>query len=179
MTRGQRQKPPWWLRGGVKGDSVVQMWDAGAQDRALRWQSVGGGVVDEGIPGLADRLDYLFKTVINPKTSRLYSNDAVAAALAEKGVSVTGTHISHLRTGRRDNPSARLLAGLAQLFGVPIGYFFDPRMEERINAELGALGALRDTEARSLMMRAQGISPESMKHLKGILERIREIEGLD
>src|SRR6476660_8984649 len=158
MTRGQRQKPPWWLRGGVKGDSVVQMWDAGAQDRALRWQSVGGGVVDEGIPGLADRLDYLFKTVINPKTSRLYSNDAVAAALAEKGISVTGTHISHLRTGRRDNPSARRLAGLAELFGVPLGYFFQSDVEEQIKGELQALMALRDTEIRSVMLRAQGIS---------------------
>ena len=135
-------------------------------------------VVDEGIPGLADRLDYLFKTVINPKTSRLYSNDAVAAALAEKGISVTGTHISHLRTGRRDNPSARLLAGLAELFGVPLGYFFEPEVEEQIKEELQTLVALRDTGIRSVMLRAQGISPQSMEHLKALLDRIREIEGL-
>src|SRR6478735_384399 len=137
---------------------------------------VGG---DEGIPGLAEKLNHLFLTFAAPTRTGLYSNDSAAAALGELGVTVTGTHISHLRTGRRDNPSARLLAGLAQLFGVPIGYFFDPTMEERINSELGALTALRDSEAKSLMLRAQGISPESMKHLKGILERIREIEGLD
>lgn len=134
---------------------------------------------EEGIPGLAEKLNYLFLTLPAPTRSGLYSNDSAAAALAERGVTVTGTHISHLRTGRRDNPSARLLAGLAELFGVPIGYFFDPTMEERINSELGALSALRDSEAKSLMLRAQGISPQSMEHLKGILERIREIEGLD
>ena len=93
---------------------------------------------------------------------------------------MTGTHLSHLRTGRRDNPSARLLAGLAELFGVPIGYFFDPTMEDKINSELGGTRPrCRDSEAKSLMLRAQGISPQSMEHLKGILERIREIEGLD
>jgi len=92
---------------------------------------------------------------------------------------VSGVHISHLRSGRRDNPSARLLAALAELFGVPIGYFFDPTMENRINAELDALTALQDSRAKSLMLRAQGVSPESMDHLEGLLERIRQIEGLD
>ena len=92
---------------------------------------------------------------------------------------VSGVHISHLRSGRRDNPSARLLAALAELFGVPIGYFFDPTMENRINAELEALTALQDSRAKSLMLRAQGVSPESMDHLEGLLERIRQIEGLD
>lgn len=134
---------------------------------------------DEGIPGLADKLNHLFLTVVAPTRTGLYSNDSAAAALGERGITVTGTHLSHLRTGRRDNPSARLLAGLAELFGVPIGYFFDPTVENKINSELGALSALRDSEARSLMLRAQGISPQSMEHLKGILERIREIEGLD
>ncbi len=134
---------------------------------------------EEGIAGLAEKLNHLFLTVAAPTRRGLYSNDSAAAALAERGITVTGTHISHLRTGRRDNPSARLLAGLAELFGVPIGYFFDPTMEDKLNAELGALAALRDSEARSLMLRAQGISPKGMEHLRGILELIREIEGLD
>ena len=134
---------------------------------------------DEGIPGLAEKLNHLFLTVVAPTRTGLYSNDSAAAALGEQGITVTGTHLSHLRTGRRDNPSARLLVGLSELFGVPMGYFFDPTMESKINSELDALSALRDTEVRSLMLRAQGISPQSMEHLKGILERIRDIEGLD
>ena len=38
---------------------------------------------------------------------------------------MSGVHLSHLRANRRDNPSARLLAALAELFGVPISYFFE------------------------------------------------------
>lgn len=132
----------------------------------------------DGIPGLATKLNHLFSTVPAPTRSGLYSNDSAANALADRGVTVSGVHISHLRSGRRDNPSARLLAALAELFGVPIGYFFDDTMENRINDELDALSALKDSRAKSLMLRAQGVSPQSMEHLEAILERIRQIEGL-
>jgi transcriptional regulator with XRE-family HTH domain len=133
----------------------------------------------EGIPGLADKLNHLFATVPAPTRSGLYSNESAAHALATLGVTVSGVHISHLRSGRRDNPSARLLAALAELFGVPIGYFFDSTMEDTINSELESLVALKDSRAKSLMLRAQGVSPQSMEHLEAILERIRQIEGLD
>lgn len=133
----------------------------------------------DGIPGLADKLNHLIATVPAPTRSGLYSNDSAAHALGERGVTVSGVHISHLRSGRRDNPSARLLAALGELFGVPIGYFFDNTMEERINEELDSLSALKDSRAKSLMLRAQGVSPQSMEHLEAILEQIRQIEGLD
>ena len=136
-------------------------------------------MADEGLPGLADKLNHLFATVPAPTKSGLYSNDSAAQALGERGVTVSGVHISHLRSGRRNNPSARLLAALAELFGVPIGYFFDPTMENRINSDLEALTALQDSRAKNLMLRAQGVSAESMEHLEGLLDRIRQIEGLD
>ena len=92
---------------------------------------------------------------------------------------VSGVHLSHLRSGRRDNPSARLLAALADLLGVPLSYFFDPDAEDRVNAELDALTAGRDPRAKQLMIRAQGLSPAGMDHLEAILEHLRQIEGLN
>ena len=133
----------------------------------------------DGIPGLAGKLNQLFATVPAPTRSGLYSNDAAAHLLEERGVSVSGVHISHLRSGRRDNPSARLLAALADLFGVPLAYFFDSSTEEQVNAELEALSAVKDPLAKRLMVRAQGVSPESKEQLAAMLERIRQIEGLD
>ena len=90
-----------------------------------------------------------------------------------------GVHLSHLRANRRDNPSARLLAALAELFGVPISYFFDTSTEDTINAELETLTALRNDQIKHLMQRAQGVSPRGLKHLEGILDQIRIMEGLD
>lgn len=133
----------------------------------------------EGVPGLADKLNHLFATVPAPTKSGLYSNESAAQALAGLGVKVSGVHISHLRSARRNNPSARLLAALAELLGVPIGYFFDNTAEERINAELSTLSALRDSRVKNLILRAQGVSAENMTHLEGILDQIRLLEGLD
>ncbi len=133
----------------------------------------------EGIPGLADKLNHLFATVPAPTKSGRYSNDTAADALTAYGVTVSGVHLSHLRANRRDNPSARLLAALAELFGVPISYFFDTSTEDTINAELETLTALRNDQIKHLMQRAQGVSPRGLKHLEGILDQIRIMEGLD
>ena len=136
-------------------------------------------VSSDGIPELAEKLNHLFLTVPAPTRSGQYSNDSAAAALEERGVTVSGVHISHLRTGRRDNPSARLLAALAELFGVPISYFFDSTMEEQINSRTAGSARRAERPGQELMLRAQDVSPQSMEHLEGILDRIRQIEGLD
>jgi transcriptional regulator with XRE-family HTH domain len=109
----------------------------------------------------------------------MYSNDSAAAALEERGVTVSGVHLSHLRSGRRDNPSARLLAALAELFGVPYSYFFDSATEAKINAELDDLAAIRNSRAKSIMLRAQAVSPKNLEFLETTLEHLLEIEGLD
>ena len=127
----------------------------------------------DGIPGLAEKLNHLFATVPAPTRSGLYSNDSAAHALEERGVTVSGVHISHLRSGRRDNPSARLLAALADLFGVPIGYFFDSAVEDEVNDELATLVALHDARVKGLMLRAQGLNRQNFQKLEKVLEQIR------
>lgn len=133
----------------------------------------------EGVPGLADKLNHLFATVPAPTRRGLYSNETAARELQERGIKVSSAHMSHLRSGKQDNPSAKLLAALADLFGVPIGYFFDTTIQNRVNSELDLLLAVKDSRAKSLMLRAQGVSPESMEHLEAIVDRIRQIEGLN
>jgi len=133
----------------------------------------------EGIPGLAEKLNHLFATAPGPGRSGHYSNDTAAQALEKYGVTVSGVHLSHLRANRRDNPSARLLAALADLFGVPYSYFFDSTTEDTINANLDTLTALQNDQIKHLMQRAQGVSPRGLTHLQAILDQIRALEGLD
>ena len=133
----------------------------------------------EGIPGLADKLNHLFATAPGPGRSGHYSNDTAAQTLEKYGVTVSGVHLSHLRANRRDNPSARLLAALAELFGVPYSYFFDSTTEDTINANLATLTALQNDQIKQLMERAQGVSPRGLSHLQAILDQIRVLEGLD
>lgn len=140
----------------------------------------GGDLAGDGMPGLASKLNFLFATVPRAaRSSQLHTNETAAAALDAFGVRVTKTHLSHLRAGRRDNPSARLLAGLAHLFGVPIAYFFDEEREREVNQQLATLVAMRDTRVKNLVTRAHGVSQESLGQIEGILDQIRRLEGLE
>lgn len=127
---------------------------------------------------LAAKLNRLFESIPQPDGSE-YTNRAAAVALTDAGVSVSAQHLWHLRTGRADNPSFRLLDGIARLFGVPITYFSDPEVEAQVSAELTTLAALRAAGVKSLLNRAQGVSPQNMRHIEGILDQIRKVEGLD
>lgn len=127
---------------------------------------------------LAEKLDLLFRSI--PKEDgELYTNESAAAALSDRGIKVTGQHLWHLRSGRRDNPSFRLLEGIARLFGVPIAYFSDTETERQVAEELELLAAVRQTGVKSLLARTQGVSPANVERVSEILEQIRQMEGLD
>ena len=130
------------------------------------------GDAEPGVPGLAPKLEHLFAAVPRPDGGR-YTNESAAQALGEAGIRVSSVHLSHLRSGRRNNPSARLLAGLAELFGVPIAYFFDAAIEEQVNDELSTLIALHDTRVKGLMLRAQGLNRQNFQKLERVLDQIR------
>jgi transcriptional regulator with XRE-family HTH domain len=53
------------------------------------------------------------------------SSAGAAEDLSAAGYTVTSGYLRQLRSGKRRNPTARLLAGIAKLFEVPITYFFD------------------------------------------------------
>ena len=139
-------------------------------DSGMNSESAGGS--------LADRLDHLFE-VIHPADRRCYSNDEVAALLQKQGgPTVSGTYLWQLRTGRRDNPTKRHLEALADFFGVPVAYFFDDDVARRVGSELESLQRLREAGVQHIALRAVGLSPESMDAVLGMIDRVRELEGL-
>jgi len=102
---------------GIGSDTLAPLADPRSHHKVEELNGGGdltGGV--DGLPGLADKLNHLFATVPRSTTStRPHSNESAAEALQQYRIRVTKTHLSHLRAGRRDNPSARLLSGIAQL----------------------------------------------------------------
>ena len=138
------------------------------------------GPAGDDLPHLAQRLDSLFRTVTrSDDPTQLHSSASAAAALQEQGITVTSNHIRALRTGRRSNPSFRLLAALAELFHVPLAYFSDDEVAREIDESLDALSAIRDTGVEQIMLRAHGVSSESLSSVLTMLDQIRRIEGLD
>lgn len=134
----------------------------------------------DDVPGLAHRLDLLFRTVPRGHgSSQPHTSASVVEELERQNISVTPNHIRALRTGRRRNPSFRLLAGLADIFQVPLDYFVNDSVSAEIQESLKMVVAMRDTGVQQLMMRAHGVSPESLGPVLALLDQIRRIEGLD
>ena len=133
---------------------------------------------DGGVPGLADRLNHLFSTIPRPNRQGLWTNEQASAALAAAGNYMSDAYIGQLRNGKRNNPSARNLAAIAELFAVPVDYFFNSETAAKIDADLRLLAAVRDSGIKGLALRAQGLSPESIANLAGLIEQVRKIENL-
>lgn len=136
--------------------------------------------MSEGVPHLAERLELLFSTIPRAAGSdQLHSSESLAAALQKQGIQVTPTHLANLRAGRRDNPSAVLLAGIARVFDVPLAYFFEEDVAADVSSGLRTLATLRDAGVQKVMMRAQGVSSSNLEAVAEVLAQIRRIEGLD
>lgn len=133
---------------------------------------------DGGVPSLAARLNHLFSTVPRPNRQGLWTNEQASAAVAAAGTYMSDAYIGQLRNGKRNNPSARNLAAIAELFAVPVDYFFNPETTAKIDADLRLLVAVRDSGIQGLALRAQGLSPDSIANVAGIIEQVRKIEHL-
>jgi transcriptional regulator with XRE-family HTH domain len=127
---------------------------------------------------LAERLEYLFRTV-RESDRREYSNDEVATAITrDQGVTISASYLWYLRTGQRDNPTMKHLSALARFFGVPPAYFFDNDAAERVEAELALLTAMKNARIRDVALRADGLSAESLDTIRDVISRVRQLEGL-
>jgi len=133
---------------------------------------------DGGVPDLAQRLNHLFSTVPRPDRGGNWTNEQAAAALASQGTPMSDGYISELRNGKKNNPSARNLAAIAALFGVPVDYFFNSETARKIDADLRLLTAVRDVGVQGVALRASGLSAESLASLEGIIDQVRKFERL-
>jgi transcriptional regulator with XRE-family HTH domain len=127
---------------------------------------------------LAEKLEYLFRTV-RESGRREYSNEEVSAAIArDQEETISASYIWYLRTGQRDNPTFKHLNALAKFFGVPPAYFFDDAAADKVEAELALLNAMKDAGVRDVALRAAGLSPESLDAIGDVIARVRQLEGL-
>ncbi len=128
---------------------------------------------------LADRLDYLFRTV-HPKDRGPYTPaevaEAINAAAGERVIS--STYVWQLRTGRRDNPTQKHLSALASFFGISPMYFFQQAEADRSAVPPELVAALRNDEVRDMALRAVGLSDRALRAIKDMIENARAVEGL-
>jgi len=131
----------------------------------------------DGSPGNvpAERLNHLFETVHPPYTAREVADAINAQAGAEI---ISAAHLSQLQTGQDSDPSHSHLLAIARFFGVDIGYFCSEAADDEAD-RVAFLSSVRDPDARSIALRAQGLSQASLAAVRAVIENTRRLEGLD
>jgi transcriptional regulator with XRE-family HTH domain len=126
---------------------------------------------------LAERLNRLFERIPSP-TRQLYTNAAAAAELTAAGTPITAMYMGELRSGKKDNPSFKVLAAIARMFGVKLDYFTDDSYAAEIDRQINQLILARDNRIEGMMTRVTDLSDEGIENLDGIIRQIRKLEGL-
>lgn len=129
-------------------------------------------------PTLAQKLDQLFKTAHSRGQRELTYEEVAQGINAMGGPTISAAYIWQLRTGAKNNPRKSHLEALARFFQVPPSYFFDDDEATRMYAEMQLLAGMRDANIRNIAARASELSSEGIRALAGIVEHLRQVEGL-
>lgn len=121
---------------------------------------------------LAQRLDYLFKTVKRPDGSE-YSYEDV-----QKGTNkaVTAAYVWRLRTGKAANPGYWIIKALSDFFNVNPNYFFQDEqkakaiVEDRANSNLAE--RFQNSSVRDVALRASELDESGRQAILGMIEYI-------
>lgn len=123
------------------------------------------------------KLNELFDAV-HPPGRKPYTNPEVAAAISQGEVKVSGQYLWMLRTGRRTNPTHRVVDALAAFFGVPSAYFYNDAPIDELAPRVPLLDNRQEAEVRQIAHRARGLSPGALRAVLAMVEHARELEGL-
>ncbi|MFF1695527.1 hypothetical protein ACFVXC_18120 [Streptomyces sp. NPDC058257] len=127
---------------------------------------------------ISERLTHLI-TALHPDERTRPGYARLAKEIREAtGGTLSGTYLWELATGKKHNVSVEQLSVLAEYFGVPPEYFFNEEVADRVNAQLRLATALRDTRVRSLALRAEGLSTETLDALLAMVDQARKLHHL-
>ncbi len=121
---------------------------------------------------IAERLNRLFAAVRPAGVDREYQGKEVVAAIRGAGGEMSESYLSELRRGIKPNPTIRHLDGLADFFGVRLGYFTDDLVAEEVEAELELRVAMRKADVKDLAMRVAGLDPLERAAMNRLLAQI-------
>jgi transcriptional regulator with XRE-family HTH domain len=132
---------------------------------------------------LADKLNHLFATA-TARSGQEYSNEQVAGAIVATGVTISQSYIWQLRKGKKDNPTFKHLQALAAFFGVPVSYFFDDEVTDRVDQQLEELKAeqarlheiMERSDAQLMALRAGELSPAGRRQVMDLLDVVHRLE---
>ncbi|MER6316468.1 helix-turn-helix transcriptional regulator [Streptomyces sp. NPDC001581] len=131
--------------------------------------------VESAVPSaatLAARLSHLFE-VVHPRTRGPYTDEEVAQAVTDRGGDLSASSIAALRNGGWDDPTSKQLRALAEVFGVPVAFFFDDAVASKVSDDLALLNAFKEAGARKVALRTVAeLDEEALTALVPVIEHL-------
>ncbi|MGW3271274.1 helix-turn-helix domain-containing protein [Streptomyces kronopolitis] len=126
---------------------------------------------------LAQKLDRLI-AALTPAGGNPPSYNEIARSIDQAAGErvISPSYIWKLHKGEATNPRVSHLEALAAYFDVPVEYFLNDDIASHVDEQLRLLAALKTGAARNLALRANELSPESLRTLNDMMERLRTLE---
>lgn len=128
--------------------------------RETRTKGVGGVTEASGeaqpqpVPMLAANLKWLFENVRRPNGKKHTPQEVADHVVQRFGGRCTREYITYLRSGATDNPTKRVIDGIADFFDISPAYFVDEERAREIQDQLNMAVMLRDDGVRAVALRA-------------------------
>ncbi|MCX5179681.1 hypothetical protein [Streptomyces virginiae] len=153
-------------------DEAVPCADPGGEERP----------VDAEAERLGQRVEFLFVHV-QPLGRRFTLQEVVdgvrdGARPGDPKISVG--RLWTLLKGRVGNPTVGTLRALGEFFGVPMAYFVDDEVADRVSAQLALIAAMRANDVRSVALRAAAVatmSSHGVDTVRSLVERSALLEA--
>ncbi|MFI6761621.1 hypothetical protein ACIBF5_21030 [Micromonospora sp. NPDC050417] len=146
---------------------------------------------------LAGKLEYLFDNIrptaeelgVNDEPGRRYTIREIANKINQAAETdpdaptISAAYIGEMRRGVSTDPRASHILALARAFGVDPGFLIDRRAARNVQEQIDLLNELRQLDVRQValrwVLRQQGLSADTSELIERIVERCRQLEGLD
>ncbi|WP_370420636.1 XRE family transcriptional regulator [Streptomyces sp. QH1-20] len=132
-----------------------------------------------GGASLPDKLDRLVAMVTPDGETPHYKEIARSINEAAGERVISSSYIWKLHKGEATNPRLRHLEVLAQYFDVPTEYFLNDDVADRVDEQLKLLSLLKTGAVRNLALRVGELSPESLRTINGMIDRLHALERPD
>lgn len=113
-----------------------------------QWEEVPMGTPD-GFPRMSEKLTWIIQTIPSADGRRLTPERLARQIFDQTGgeYEITASHLQNLKSGYRDNPSARLLLEIARAAGLPPAFFWSDAAEVLLREVIER--AIRDHDSSS------------------------------
>lgn len=129
---------------------------------------------------MAARIDRII-AASKDEQGRPLTNARLAEMMREDGYPAQAGYIGELRRGVKTNPTMAFMQGFARALKVPLSMLMsdDLDAQNHVASALELQQALQESGVSTLALRAQGLSPQSMRAIQDMLTHLRSIEGLE